>query len=212
MSRLPRRPVALLVAALALAAPVAGRAQEMPVPASDGDATPAPAVPDGIPAALFGEEVVRAARRHLGARYVWGGERPGAFDCSGFVQWVFGERGVRMPRTAREQAGVGDAPYPGDLRPGDLLFFWGGTGAQHVAIYAGGDSIIHASSRSRRVQFDRMRGTGMQRDWFGRRLIAVRRVLPATAVFSTAPKSGRDAASRVVASPARTRIFAGGTR
>lgn len=217
MSRLPRRSAALLAVALSLAVPAVGGAQELPSSAAGGDAGPAPVVHEGtragIPAALFGEEVVRAARRHLGTRYVWGGERPGAFDCSGFVQWVFGERGVRMPRTAREQAGVGDAPYPGDLRPGDLLFFWGGTGAQHVAIYAGGDSIIHASSRSRRVQFDRMRGTGMQRDWFGRRLIAVRRVLPATAVFSSDSTSGRDAASRRwVASPARTRIFAGGTR
>jgi cell wall-associated NlpC family hydrolase len=163
---------------------------------------------------VFGEEVVRTARRYVGARYVWGGESPRGFDCSGFVQWVFARRGVAMPRTAREQAGVGDAPYPGDLRPGDLLFFWGGTGAQHVAIYAGGDSIVHASTRSRRVQVDRMHGTGMRRDWFGQRLIAVRRVMP-RAVVAPAPASPASPVSLQtgarVAPSTRMPIFAGGS-
>ena len=160
---------------------------------------------------VFGEEVVRTARRYVGAKYVWGGESPRGFDCSGFVQWVFARRGVAMPRTAREQAGVGNAPYPGDLRPGDLLFFWGGAGAQHVAIYAGGDSIIHASTRSRRVQVDRMRGTGMRRDWFGQRLIAVRRVMPVAAVApSPASPVSLQTGARVAPSPGMP-IFAGGS-
>ena len=156
---------------------------------------------------VFGEEVVRTARRYVGARYVWGGETPRGFDCSGFVQWVFAQRGVAMPRTAREQAGVGDAPYPGDLRPGDLLFFWGGEGAQHVAIYAGGDSIIHASTRSRHVQVDRMRGTGTRRDWFGQRLIAVRRVMP-VAMLPVSPVSLQTGAR--IAPSARSPKLAGG--
>ena len=212
---LSRRRRSSLLALLLLAVPAGTAVPSVAGAQGMSEEPSAPSVPAGLPAALFGEEVVRAARRHVGTPYVWGGERPGAFDCSGFVRWVFAERGVRMPRTAREQAGVGDAPYPGDLRAGDLLFFWGGTGAQHVAIYVGGDSIIHASSRSRRVQVDRMRGTGMQRDWFGNRLIAVRRVLPATATTALDSVAGRDDAlggPRWVASPARTRIFAGGPR
>jgi cell wall-associated NlpC family hydrolase len=160
---------------------------------------------------VFGEEVVRTARGYVGARYVWGGESPRGFDCSGFVQWVFARRGVAMPRTAREQAGVGDAPYPGDLRPGDLLFFWGGSGAQHVAIYAGGDSIIHASTRSRRVQVDRMRGTGMRRDWFGQRLIAVRRVMPVAPVTPSPALPVSLQTGARVAPAARMPIFAGGS-
>ena len=163
---------------------------------------------------VFGDEVVRTARRYLGVRYVWGGESPRGFDCSGFVQWVFARNGVAMPRTAREQAGVGDAPYPGDLRPGDLLFFWGGSGAQHVAIYAGGDSIVHASTRSRRVQVDRMRGTGMQRDWFGRRLIAVRRVIPMASVTVSQPSPALPVSLQTgarVAPAGRMPIFAGGS-
>ena len=151
---------------------------------------------------IEGADIVRAARRHLGVRYVLGGETPSAFDCSGFVQWVFGEYGIAMPRTAREQAGVGDAPpYDGELQPGDLLFFYGPRGAQHIAIYVGRDSIIHASSTSRRVKLDRLRGRGQTRNWFGQRLIAVRRVLPAEGVFRIA-SSGPSAASARAASAA----------
>lgn len=131
-----------------------------------------------------GATVVAGARRYLSVRYVLGGTTPRAFDCSGLVQYVFGQYGITLPRTAHEQAAVGRAPAPGEeLRPGDLLFFYGGQGAQHIAIYAGRDSIIHASSTHGRVRMDRLSGTGTRRNWFGQRLIAVRRVLPAPGYF-----------------------------
>lgn len=135
-----------------------------------------------VRAPVHGDEVVRTAKRYLGVRYVLGGTTPRAFDCSGFVRWIFAQHGVRMPRTAKEQAAVGDAPAPGDLQPGDLLFFFGGRGAQHIAVYVGGDTIIHASSTGKRVKLDRFGGTRARPTWFGRRLIAVRRVLPAEGV------------------------------
>ena len=130
-----------------------------------------------------GTDIVRTARRYIGVPYVLGGSTPRAFDCSGFVRYVFAQYDVALPRTAREQAAVGEAPFPGELEPGDLLFFYGGQGAQHIAIYVGGDTIVHASSRSRRVRLDRLGGTGAHRNWFGRRLIAVRRVAPVEGVF-----------------------------
>jgi cell wall-associated NlpC family hydrolase len=136
-----------------------------------------------VRAPVRGEDVVRTAKQYLGVRYVLGGTTPRAFDCSGFVRWIFAQHGVRMPRTAKEQAAVGDAPVPGDLQPGDLLFFFGGRGAQHIAVYVGGDTIIHASSTGKRVKLDRFGGTRARPTWFGRRLIAVRRVLPAEGVI-----------------------------
>ncbi|MBX6332769.1 MAG: C40 family peptidase [Gemmatimonadaceae bacterium] len=130
-----------------------------------------------------GATIVATARRYLGVPYRFGGTTPRAFDCSGFVRWVFAEHHIRFPRTAHEQAAVGHAPPPGDLEPGDLLFFYGGQGAQHIAIYVGADTIIHASSTAHRVKLDRLPGHGFKRSWFGQRLIAVRRVLPTIGVF-----------------------------
>jgi cell wall-associated NlpC family hydrolase len=135
-----------------------------------------------VRARVRGEDVVRTAKRYIGVRYALGGTTPRAFDCSGFVRWIFAQHGVRMPRTAKEQAAVGDAPAIGDLKAGDLLFFFGGSGAQHIAVYVGGDTIIHASSTAKRVRLDRFGGTRARPTWFGRRLIAVRRVLPAEGV------------------------------
>lgn len=135
---------------------------------------------------VTGADIVRAARGYLGVRYVWGGDTPRAFDCSGFTRYVFARYGIALPRTAHEQAAVGDAPFPGDLRPGDLLFFSGGQGAQHIAIYVGGDTIIHASSSSKRVKLDLIRphgGAWAKHNWFRNRLIAVRRVLPIEGTF-----------------------------
>jgi cell wall-associated NlpC family hydrolase len=175
--------MATLSAAVALAlvtAPIALAAQRAP---AGGEAL---AARDGLVAVrgrVGGEDVVREARRHLGVRYVLGGTTPRAFDCSGFVRYVFGAYGIRLPRTAHEQAGVGTTPFPGDLQTGDLLFFSGGKGAQHIAIYVGGDTIIHASSTGRRVRLDVLARRGGRTTWFRRRLIAVRRVLPMEGTF-----------------------------
>jgi cell wall-associated NlpC family hydrolase len=176
-------------AALAIA-PVAGAQGARPAPdvaAASGASDDARGGSAGgeivVRGPVSGVDVIRAARRHLGVPYRWGGATPRAFDCSGFIQYVFAEYGIELPRTAREQAGVGIAPFPGDLQPGDLLFFYGGRGAQHIALYVGGDSIIHASSTGGRVRFDRLSGTRTKPTWFRRRLIAVRRVLPAEGVF-----------------------------
>jgi cell wall-associated NlpC family hydrolase len=130
-----------------------------------------------------GSTVVETARRYLGVRYLLGGTTPRAFDCSGFIRYVFAQHGLSMPRTAHEQAAYGMAPDEKKLEPGDLLFFYGGRGAQHIAMYIGGDSIIHASSSGHRVMLARLSGTGTHRTWFGQRLIAVRRVLPAAGTF-----------------------------
>lgn len=132
-----------------------------------------------VHAVVDGSSIVETARRYLGVRYVLGGTTPRAFDCSGFIRYVFALHGLQLPRTAHEQAALGVAPDGRKLEPGDLLFFYGGRGAQHIAMYIGGDSIIHASSSGHRVKLDRLSGTGTHRTWFGQRLIAVRRLLPA---------------------------------
>ena len=162
-----------LVAAMLVSAPVSAQSSRIAA-RTTGTSTLVP-----VRARISGDDVVRTARRYLGVPYVLGGTTPRSFDCSGLVQYVFAQHGIGMPRTAKQQAGVGEAPFPGDLQPGDLLFFYGGQGAQHIAIYVGADTIIHASSSGGRVKMDLLSGPRGRKSWFNQRLIAVRRVLPA---------------------------------
>jgi Cell wall-associated hydrolases (invasion-associated proteins) len=70
-----------------------------------------------------------------------------AFDCSSFVQYVFQQQGVDLPRTSVSQSYAGEKVDKAYLSMGDLTFFkTGGSGISHVAIYAGDGKILHASS------------------------------------------------------------------
>ncbi len=115
-------------------------------------------------------EVILSCRSFMGTPYVWGGQRPGGFDCSGYVQYVFGKHGYRLPRTADIQFEVGEVVARGSERPGDLVFFETyAPGASHVGVYLGRDYFIHASS-SRGVTIDRLSS-----DFFGQRYLGARR-------------------------------------
>ncbi|HBG05770.1 MAG: peptidoglycan-binding protein LysM [Geobacteraceae bacterium GWC2_58_44] len=103
------------------------------------------------------KELKKSAYGFLGTRYRFGGTSRGGIDCSGFVQKVFRELEVSLPRTAREQFEVGSTVAPGDLQKGDLIFFSTyASYASHVGIYLGDNKMIHASSRDRRVVISSM--------------------------------------------------------
>jgi cell wall-associated NlpC family hydrolase len=94
------------------------------------------------------------ARTYLSIPYRYGAQSRKSTDCSGFVQQVFREFDIKLPRTAREQYTVGMKVDRASLASGDLLFFR--TRAKkkyptHVGIYLGNGKMIHASSRSRKV-------------------------------------------------------------
>ena len=94
------------------------------------------------------------ARTYLSIPYRYGAESRRSTDCSGFVQQVFREFDIKLPRTAREQYKVGMKIDRSSLSSGDLLFFR--TRARknyptHVGIYIGNGKMIHASSRQRKV-------------------------------------------------------------
>jgi peptidoglycan DL-endopeptidase CwlO len=84
---------------------------------------------------------LKAAESRLGLPYVWGGDGPDVFDCSGLVQWSLAQAGVVMPRVAAAQAMTGPLVPVSDLQPGDLLFYHtdptAPTYISHVAIYIG---------------------------------------------------------------------------
>ncbi|MGH7632959.1 MAG: C40 family peptidase, partial [Gemmatimonadaceae bacterium] len=97
----------------------------------------------------LGDSIVAVARGQIGKRYVIGGKSPSrGFDCSGLVQYVAAALHIALPRTAREQAHVGEA-LPRDtseMRPGDLVTFARNkAGVSHIGIYAGNGRFIHAS-------------------------------------------------------------------
>lgn len=94
------------------------------------------------------------ARSYLSIPYRYGAQSRKSTDCSGFVQQVFREFDIKLPRTAREQYRVGMKIDRSSLSSGDLLFFR--TRAKkkyptHVGIYLGNGKMIHASSRQRKV-------------------------------------------------------------
>jgi cell wall-associated NlpC family hydrolase len=114
----------------------------------------------------------------LGVRYRYGGETPAAgFDCSGFVQYVFGRNGVNLPRTSRQQATAGRALAARvDLKPGDLMLFSSRGGRiDHVAIYVGNNRMLHSSAGAGEVVYDDL--TTARGKWYLARYVASRRVL-----------------------------------
>lgn len=70
------------------------------------------------------EDVVQLAKKYKGAKYVWGGESPKGFDCSGFTWYCYQKSaGLHIGRTQEEQWKRGNSVGKGDLKPGDLVFF-----------------------------------------------------------------------------------------
>lgn len=91
--------------------------------------------------------IINLAMDYIGVPYLFGGTTPSAFDCSGYVQYVFAKAGISLPRTADVQYEVGTPLSITELIPGDLVFFQTYTyGASHVGIYVGDGNFIHASS------------------------------------------------------------------
>lgn len=129
-------------------------------------------------ASVTASSVLATADDYVGTRYVWGGETPRGFDCSGFVQYVFRQHGIELPRTSRQQAQVGQyvSTSLGALEVGDLMFFASnGTRIDHIAIYAGDDEIIHSSSSGGGVGYDRF--SSKRGRWFVDHHVATRRVI-----------------------------------
>lgn len=88
-------------------------------------------------------QVIQFAETQLGVPYVWGGEQPGkGMDCSGLMQWAYGQAGVKIPRVAEDQQNAGTQIPVNQAQPGDLLF--NGNPAHHVVMAIGGGKVIEA--------------------------------------------------------------------
>ena len=110
------------------------------------------------------ENIERTARKFIGRPYLWGGNSPKGFDCSGFTKTVFFLNGIDLMRDSSQQARQGVAvPLDGDLnqlKRGDLLFFGrrprrgGPERVVHVGLYLGDKLFIHSSERVRISSLD----------------------------------------------------------
>jgi hypothetical protein len=131
------------------------------------------------PPTASGTAVLSTGDSYLGTRYLYRGSSPqNGFDSSGFLQYVFRQNGVTLPRTSRLQSTAGRSLSTtlDGVRAGDLLFFsQNGNAIDHVAIYAGNDRILHSSSSGGGVRYDDL--TTARGRWFTDRIVAVRRVL-----------------------------------
>lgn len=109
---------------------------------------PAPAVqaPSFSSAA---QVAVQAAESKVGAPYVYGAAGPNAFDCSGLMKWAYQQAGIELPRTSYDQAAAGTPVSQSDLRPGDIVSFYGGS---HAGMYVGNGNVVHASTESQPVK------------------------------------------------------------
>ncbi len=86
--------------------------------------------------------IVSTALLYLGVPYVWGGETPKGFDCSGLVKYVFAQHNINLPHHSASQFNLGDPISAGSLKPADAVFF--GNPVHHVGIYIGSGRFIHA--------------------------------------------------------------------
>lgn len=91
------------------------------------------------------EELFAYAAQFLGTPYLWGGTSPETgFDCSGFVQYVYGHFGIKLRRVTYDQIYDGPHVEKSDLKPGDLVFFGTWEDPHHVGIYLGDNKYMHA--------------------------------------------------------------------
>ncbi len=119
-----------------------------------------------------GGDLIAKAESFKGVRYSWGRASRSGTDCSGFTTQVFRAEGVKLPRTSREQARVGNKVSRKEMSKGDLVFFATGRGRRvsHVGIYMGNGKFIHASSGGRKVQVSNLTG------YYANRFVGARRV------------------------------------
>lgn len=96
------------------------------------------------PASRSGQAVAEYAMQYSGYPYVYGGTTPNGWDCSGFVQYVYAQFGISLPRTSGAQMSAGSPVASlAEAQPGDIL-----ANGAHAAIYVGNGMVMNAMSPS----------------------------------------------------------------
>ncbi|MCT9088087.1 NlpC/P60 family protein [Streptomyces sp. ASQP_92] len=133
-------------------------AQEKAALASDearaNRSTERPNLGKDVPASGVGAAALAAAQTQLGKPYSYGATGMATFDCSGLTGYAYAQAGVHLPRTSQEQATRGTRIGRGDLKPGDLVLFFGDL--HHIGLYAGNNTVLHAPHTGAVVRYESM--------------------------------------------------------
>lgn len=114
-------------------------------------------------------KIIQEAKSYIGTPYEWGGTSPGGFDCSGFIQYVYNEQDIVIPRTVNEIWNFStmiDSPSVGDL----VFFETYQPGPSHLGIYLGNGDFIHAGS-SRGVEISNLSNSYWDERYLGAKRI-----------------------------------------
>jgi cell wall-associated NlpC family hydrolase len=147
-------------------------------PSSRAIATAANAGSVSDESAELSAAIVETALSAMGTPYRWGGTDSDGYDCSGLIQYAYGEHGILLPRVSRDQArlGVLVAKDVAALRPGDILgFAVSGSGVSHVGLYVGEGKFIHSSSTG--VRLSSLTATDGDSRYWRQRWVSARRLL-----------------------------------
>ena len=126
------------------------------------------ALMEDIGSSPVGTAAAAMAMSLVGSAYVYGGEGPNSFDCSGLAYYIYKQLGYTIARGSSGQyKGSGSFVSLSEIEPGDLIYIFdprfdssGGTlPTTHMGIYVGNGQFVHASTTSYRVQYDDLYGS-----------------------------------------------------
>lgn len=86
--------------------------------------------------------IISTGKQYMGTPYKFGAKKGDTrqFDCSSFTQYVYGQNGIKLPRSSTQQANAGAGVNKHNMKKGDLLYF---RSPNHVGIYMGNDQFLH---------------------------------------------------------------------
>lgn len=100
------------------------------------------------------DKITAEINKYLGVPYLWGGDNPNAFDCSGLVQWTLKKSlDLSIPRTTNQQYNYWKKLISNqfqNLKEGDLVYFktFGSNPVSHVGIFIGNNTFIHSPKKN----------------------------------------------------------------
>lgn len=117
------------------------------------------------------DQIISTGSQFMGVPYQFGAQagNTSSFDCSSFTQYVFGQNGIKLPRSSRQQSTVGTFVPRSQLQKGDLVFFY--SPIHHVAIYMGDGKLLHTFGKGG------VTITNLNSGWWNSHYATARRVL-----------------------------------